>query len=131
MSFFKRFVNSVLCAVQGHPALPTGRHGGVLTEWRCQRCNGLYVSSKEYGNALINADDHSDRIFTDYMAELAKQEGTCGWMVGGHSRTNELDPSEVVQGHLCGAPAITSMEGFPVCQEHADMWPSRVREQGG
>lgn len=54
-----------LCILFGHPCERTGRHAIVLTEWRCRRCGGFYISHVDHGDMLIPADADSDRIFQD------------------------------------------------------------------
>lgn len=63
----KRLVRRIVCFFRGHPCDPTGRHAILLMEWKCKRCGGIYVSHAHHGNALIDADDDSDRIFRDCM----------------------------------------------------------------
>lgn len=64
-NFFRLLINRVLCFVTGHPCEPTGRHGYVVREWRCQRCGGLYASHREYGDVLLPVDARLDQIFKD------------------------------------------------------------------
>lgn len=74
-----------ICGVMGHPALPTGRQGYLLVEWRCLRCGQRLVSHKNvswenYGifgiifpvlryeglsMPCFTADEGSDRIMED------------------------------------------------------------------
>ena len=63
----QRMVRRITCCLRGHPCEPTGRHAILLVEWKCKRCGGLYVSHAHHGNALMSADDGSDRIFRDCM----------------------------------------------------------------
>ena len=61
MTWLKR----IACFFFGHPCVPTGRRGLVLTEHCCIRCDGIYVSHRDHGNALLPANEESDRIFAD------------------------------------------------------------------
>lgn len=58
-------MNRLLCFLFGHLCEPTGRRGIVLREWRCERCGGLYISHRDYGNAIVPADEDSDRMLSD------------------------------------------------------------------
>lgn len=60
------------CFFIGHDCEETGRHGITLTELRCKRCDGLYISHKDYGNMLVPANDDSDRIFENRMKQEVK-----------------------------------------------------------
>ena len=55
----------LLCFFLGHPCVATGRHGYLLHEWRCQRCDGLYISHVDHGDMLLPADSDFDRILRD------------------------------------------------------------------
>jgi hypothetical protein len=61
----KTLLLRLFCFFAGHPCLPTGRHGLLLTEYRCTRCGRLYLGSSEYPGRLLPADQGSDRIFRD------------------------------------------------------------------
>ncbi len=63
----QRFVRRIVCFFRGHPCEPTGRHAILLMEWKCKHCGGIYVSHAHHGNALMDADEGSDRIFRDCM----------------------------------------------------------------
>lgn len=73
-ALLRRLGAKVLCLVQGHPCEPTGRHAILLREWRCLRCGGLFVSHIEHGNALLPADEDSNRIFRDYADAIKASE---------------------------------------------------------
>ncbi len=66
----KRLVQRIVCFFRGHPCEPTGRHAILLVEWECKRCGGTYVSHAHHGNALMAADNGSDRLFRDCMAAI-------------------------------------------------------------
>jgi hypothetical protein len=63
----EHMVRRITCFLRGHPCEPTGRHAILLVEWKCKRCGGLYVSHAHHSNALMSADDGSDRIFRDCL----------------------------------------------------------------
>ena len=65
--WLERMVRRMACFFLGHPCEPTGRHAILLVEWKCKRCGGLYVAHAHHGNALMDADNDSDRIFRDCM----------------------------------------------------------------
>ena len=59
-------LKKLVCFVRGHSVLPTGRHAILLREWWCSRCGGRYVSHRDFGDALLAADDDFDRIVADF-----------------------------------------------------------------
>lgn len=64
------------CFIKGHPCVATGRAAILLTEWKCQRCGGTFVSHRYHGNALVKSDTDSDRIFRDFADAIRKSEVT-------------------------------------------------------
>lgn len=70
----QRLVRRTVCFFRGHPCEPTGRHAILLMEWKCKRCGGIYVSHAHHSNALLSADDGSDRIFRDCMDAIKASE---------------------------------------------------------
>ena len=57
----------------GHDVEPTGRGCFQLSEWRCRRCDRLFVSNSQYPGGLLPGDEHSDSLF-NWEKELADME---------------------------------------------------------
>lgn len=56
---------NILCFIFGHPTRSTGRHGYLLHEHFCDRCNKFFISHIHYGNMLMPADKDSDNLLMD------------------------------------------------------------------
>lgn len=61
-----QILRRLCCLVTGHPCRPTGRKAILLTEWKCHRCKGIYVSHAHHGRILADSDEDCDKIFRDF-----------------------------------------------------------------